>query len=581
MEQIQSSSSSSNKPFTEVDRGKYDLEQANAMRRRKSNTPAAGASSQAAAVTKDSPEAVVALGLRGLDEADVLREQGRSQAALELYQSAIEVLVRMLQCGQLNQHQVAYDKEALSERVKMALSDAEQVKELIRRQQTQPAGEATSSSSSSSPLVKTCFTKISQYLASVRNTSATTSAATTTTNTNVPTTSRRSPNVQQSTAASQRQLRPNPVTTVTRKTASARSLPTLQQQQQQQQRNQAQHQQQQQYAKSLPTSPSSESTPPPSSSLQLLANKEADVLRKTVVDDMYMPPSQLQSTTWEDIAGLADAKQALQEAAIMPLVRPDLFTGLRKPQNILLYGAPGTGKTLLVKAVAYESQSALFLCTASAVTSKWHGDSEKLVRVLFQVARESSPSIIFIDEIDALLSTRKSEGEHEASRRFKTEFMVQMDSIQPKNNNTNNNHTSVLMIACTNCPWDVDSAVLRRFSRRIFVPLPDKEARKALVKSLLKTAGKHSLSKTEISEVVKRLRGFSGSDIQSIASEASFMPLRSVGSLDAIRTIRAKDVRPISKEDFDKAMGQATKSVTKEELAKYDDWKTKQSASSS
>jgi len=137
------------------------------------------------------------------------------------------------------------------------------------------------------------------------------------------------------------------------------------------------------------------------------------------------------------------------------------------------------------------------------------------------------------------------------------------------------------MIACTNCPWDVDSAVLRRFSRRIFVPLPDKEARKALVKSLLKTAGKHSLSKTEISEVVKRLRGFSGSDIQSIASEASFMPLRSVGSLDAIRTIRAKDVRPISKEDFDKAMGQATKSVTKEELAKYDDWKTKQSASSS
>jgi len=543
-----SSSSATPKPFSEVDRYKYDLEQANEMRRRRNfNTPAASSSG---VITKDSAEAV-ALGLRGLDEADGLREQGRSQAALELYQSAIEVLIRILQGGD-RINQLPYDKEALSERVRMALSDAEQLKESIRQQQIQSTGETSSSASaSSSPLQKTCFTKISQYLASIGNNNNNSAATTTAASPNHPVN-------KTNLSASQRQLRPNAVST-TRRVASDRSAATHQQ-----------------FSKPSPASPSSQSTNP--SSLQLLANKEADVLRKTVVDDMYVPPNQLESTTWKDIAGLADAKQALQEAAIMPLLRPDLFTGLRKPQNILLYGPPGTGKTLLVKAVPYESKCSLFLCTASAITSKWHGDSEKLVRALFHVAQESAPSIIFIDEIDALLSTRKSEGEHEASRRFKTEFMVQMDGIQPKDN-VNNQSNSVLMIACTNCPWDVDSAVLRRFSRRIFVPLPDKEARKALVKRLLKKAGEHSLSKTEISEVVKRMRGFSGSDIQSIASEASFMPLRSVGGLDKIRSIRAKDVRPISKEDFEKAIGQATKSVTKEELAKYEDWKKKQSAS--
>ena len=156
--------------------------------------------------------------------------------------------------------------------------------------------------------------------------------------------------------------------------------------------------------------------------------------------------------------------------------------------------------------------------------------------------------------------------------------MVQMDGIT--SSASTNGVNNILLIACTNCPWDVDSAVLRRFSRRIFVPLPDKEARKALMKGLLKKAGKHSLNKGQISDIVKRMKGFSGSDMQSIASEASFGPLRSVGDLNAIRNVKEKDVRPISIEDFEDAIDKATKSVTKEQLKHYEEWKTQQSASS-
>jgi len=227
-----------------------------------------------------------------------------------------------------------------------------------------------------------------------------------------------------------------------------------------------------------------------------------DPLVKTIKDDLYVDGSQIR-VAWSDVSGLDDAKRSLQEAAILPLLRPDLYTGLRSPpKGILLYGPPGTGKTMLVKAVAHESQCILFACTASALTSKWHGEGEKLVRTLFRMAADVAPSILFFDEIDALLSSRKAEGEHEASRRFKTEFMVQVDGVASGGSDDDVQHR-VLVIGCTNCPWDIDDAVMRRFQRRIYIPLPDAEARKALFRSMLHKASDHSIkSSGQISQLV-------------------------------------------------------------------------------
>jgi SpoVK/Ycf46/Vps4 family AAA+-type ATPase len=273
------------------------------------------------------------------------------------------------------------------------------------------------------------------------------------------------------------------------------------------------------------------------------------------------------TTIWKDIAGLEQVKQSLQEAAILPLLRPDLLQGLRKPQNCLLYGPPGTGKTMLVRATAHEANCHLFVCTAATLTSKWMGEAEKTVKCLFELSRHVAPSIIFIDEVDALLSLRKSD-EHEASRRLKTQVMVQMDGIVENNNSQKN----VLILACTNCPWDIDSAVLRRFPRRIYVPLPDAASRLSLFENLLKKTGKHSLKRSQAAKLVDQMAGLSCSDITGIASEASFGPLRSLGGLDAIKTAHVKDVRPVSFGDFESALSRATKSVSEEHLARYSSW---------
>ena len=197
---------------------------------------------------------------------------------------------------------------------------------------------------------------------------------------------------------------------------------------------------------------------------------------------------------WDDVGGLDEAKRLLKEAAVLPLLIPDFFTGIREPwKGVLLFGPPGTGKTMLAKAVAATGKCAFFACSPAALLSKYHGESEKLARTLFAVARHHAPSVLFFDEIDALLSTRGAANEHEASRRLKSELLTLIDGV---NTGGGEGGKIVLVLAATNKPWDLDEAMRRRLERRIHIPLPDASAREAILRQRRSSSPTTSTSRT-------------------------------------------------------------------------------------
>ncbi|KAJ5391309.1 hypothetical protein N7509_006799 [Penicillium cosmopolitanum] len=281
---------------------------------------------------------------------------------------------------------------------------------------------------------------------------------------------------------------------------------------------------------------------------------------------------------WEDIAGLEPAKKALKEAVVYPFLRPDLFSGLREPaRGMLLFGPPGTGKTMLARAVATESKSTFFSVSASSLTSKWHGESEKLVRALFGLAKALAPSIIFVDEIDSLLSARSSGSEHEASRRSKTEFLVQWSDLQraaagreqSARDKKEGDASRVLVLAATNMPWDIDEAARRRFVRRQYIPLPEHQVREQQLRTLL-SHQHHELSAEDIQVLVHVTEGFSGSDITALAKDAAMGPLRNLG--EALLHTPMDQIRPIKFQDFESSLYSIRPSVSSDGLRKYEDW---------
>ncbi|XP_050312839.1 fidgetin-like protein 1 [Anthonomus grandis grandis] len=267
---------------------------------------------------------------------------------------------------------------------------------------------------------------------------------------------------------------------------------------------------------------------------------------------------------WDDIAGLDCAKSAIQEAVVWPLLRPDIFTGLRRPpKGILLFGPPGTGKTLIGKCVAAQSKSTFFSISASSLTSKWIGDGEKMVRALFAVARTHQPAVIFIDEVDSLLAQR-SDTEHESSRRIKTEFLVQLDGA------STDSEERLLLIGATNRPQELDEAARRRFVKRLYIPLPDYEARLGLLR-LLMASERHTLTDDEFKTIADLSAGYSGADIKNLCSEAALGPIRAL-PLASIENIRASQVRPLEMADFRCSLERVKPSVSQNDLVHYVSW---------
>ena len=292
------------------------------------------------------------------------------------------------------------------------------------------------------------------------------------------------------------------------------------------------------------------------------------------------------NVSFDDIAELNQAKKALQEAVLLPLIIPDYFKGIRRPwRGVLLYGPPGTGKTMLAKALATQGKTTFFNVHSSSFASKWRGESEKLVRILFEMARFYAPTTIFIDEVDSLCSKRGEGNEGEGSRRVKAELLVQMEGVN-SNTSAGANEKSdedkrkiVTVMAATNRPWDLDDALRRRFEKRVYIPLPNEKGRLQLFNLNLK---KIEVDKNiDFNKLVKMTDGYSGADISNVCREASFMPMRrellankgkKVEDLVNDPDFRTKIRAPICMPDFEKACGNISKSVSPQDLEVYAKW---------
>jgi SpoVK/Ycf46/Vps4 family AAA+-type ATPase len=278
----------------------------------------------------------------------------------------------------------------------------------------------------------------------------------------------------------------------------------------------------------------------------------------------HFAPIQKPNVRWNDIADLRDAKMAVEESVVYPARRPDLFP-LGWPRGLLFFGPPGCGKTLLAAAIATEIDADFFCVDAATVMDKWLGQSEKNVANLFQDARRASgsgrPAIIFIDEVDSLVGIRGDEVGGEV--RTRNQFLKEMDSISDKSNPSH-----VYVVGATNKPWALDEPFIRRFQKRIFVPLPNVEARTELVSIYSKDLTTSGDVSTD--ELVHMTEGYSGSDIRDILQSAQIKVVRELFQSQKI-TERSRP-RAICMEDIREVLRKRRPSVSPEMLRFYDKW---------
>ncbi|MBI4020216.1 MAG: ATP-binding protein [Candidatus Aenigmarchaeota archaeon] len=301
----------------------------------------------------------------------------------------------------------------------------------------------------------------------------------------------------------------------------------------------------------------------------------AQKVTKSKPDDEEMPSEVIDSliitqkpdTKWEDIGGLEEAKSAIKEAIILPFIKhkPSF---VKSPRTILLYGPPGTGKTLLAKASSHNLGATFFEARISALLSKYYGESPKLVDALFSKARKMQPSLMFIDELDSIAISRDSDM-HETTRRVLSQLLTEIEGFNTKG------AERVLVMGATNKPWDLDDAVVSRFQKKVYVPLPDEASRKSILKIHLKGADTGGL---DIGTLAGKTDCFSGRDLAALCQEAIMHMVREENP--GLESLTSKDVeyyslnyRPLGEKDFDFAFGKVKPVAGRRDIEKYELWK--------
>jgi SpoVK/Ycf46/Vps4 family AAA+-type ATPase len=268
---------------------------------------------------------------------------------------------------------------------------------------------------------------------------------------------------------------------------------------------------------------------------------------------------------WEEVVGLDTAKKAIKEAIVYPVQRPDLFP-LGWPRGILLFGPPGCGKTLIAAAVATELDATFFSIDAASIMSKWLGEAEQNVAKLFGSARKSSnegkPAIVFVDELDSLMGQHSNEVGGEI--RVRNQFLKEMDGIVDKGKNLH-----VYVIGATNKPWDLDWPFIRRFQKRILVPLPDHHTRLMMLK--LYTSNLQIAQDVDLHELARLSEGFSGSDIRDVCQSAQ---LKLIGEFFESGKAMDKEAKPrsLTMNDFRQILEDRKPSVSLDMLSLYNRW---------
>jgi vacuolar protein-sorting-associated protein 4 len=303
--------------------------------------------------------------------------------------------------------------------------------------------------------------------------------------------------------------------------------------------------------------------PVPTTKAEPELDEEEKRLREMISDTII---TERPSIKMSEVAGLEDAKQAIDDAIIAPMKHPELFIGkARQPwRGILFYGPAGCGKTLVAKAVAAEVNATFFNVSAANIVSKWLGESERLVMNLFELARKNQPAIIFIDELDSIGVSRSGD-DVGGERRLKTQLLTELQGL------ASSEDERVTLIGATNLPWELDFALRSRFEKKIHVPLPNRKARAKIFEIHMEDV---EVSPTiEYEELADLTEGYSGRDISVVCREAAMEPIRDLqrsGRMDDEQEIL--DIRPVSRDDFLHAIENIRPATAPEDVKKYIDW---------